>query len=65
MIWITKGIRWLNDNTIKYRPHDKISDDKDTGNKHEYGEARKKRDQGGEKKKKKDNWTPRGGKKKK
>ena len=44
--------------------HTKISEDKNTKNKHEKGQARKQRDQGGEKKKKKQGWIQRGGKKK-
>lgn len=49
---------------IKYKEHDKINKEKDTLNKHEKGNARRQRDQGGEKKKQNSNWTPRGGKKK-
>ncbi|BBM58082.1 putative septum site-determining protein MinC [Leptotrichia trevisanii] len=55
---------WGISKIIKYKEHDKINKEKDTLNKHEKGNARRQRDQGGEKKKQNSNWTPRGGKKK-
>ena len=61
--WIWNGGAWVVKKIYKAE-HTKISEDKNTKNKHEKGKARKQRDQGGEKKKKKKGWIQRGGKKK-
>ena len=61
--WIWNGGAWVVKKIYKAE-HTKISEDKNTKNKHEKGQARKQRDQGGEKKKKKQGWIQRGGKKK-
>ena len=64
--WIWNGGAWIvkKISNVYKAEHTKISEDKNTKNKHEKGKARKQRDQGGEKKKKKKEWIQRGGKKK-
>lgn len=64
--WIWNGGAWIvkKISNVYKAEHTKISEDKNTKNKHEKGKARKQRDQGGEKKKKKKGWIQRGGKKK-
>ena len=64
--WIWNGGAWVvkKISNVYKAEHTKISEDKNTKNKHEKGKARKQRDQGGEKKKKKKGWIQRGGKKK-
>ena len=61
--WIWNGGAWVvkKISNVYKAEHTKISEDKNTKNKHEKGKARKQRDQGGEKKK---GWIQRGGKKK-
>ncbi|MBR8734826.1 hypothetical protein IX329_002441 [Fusobacterium necrophorum] len=51
----------MNTNTFYYKEHTK-NKRKSNENKHQNGDARRNRDQGGEKKKQKDNWEKRGGK---
>ena len=64
--WVWNGGAWVVEkiSNVYKAEHTKISEDKNTKNKHEKGKARKQRDQGGEKKKKKKEWIQRGGKKK-
>ena len=51
----------MNTNIFYYKEHTK-NKRKSNKNKHQNGDARRSRDQGGEKKKQKDNWEKRGGK---
>ena len=64
--WVWNGGAWVVEkiSNVYKAEYTKISEDKNTKNKHEKGKARKQRDQGGEKKKKKKEWIQRGGKKK-